>query len=115
MATEHDALAKLATEFWRLLKITEKALAEVPTEKAAGAAAQLRYSGSRLATICNEAGLRLVAYDGEPYEANLPVTVANADAAAEFEAAVVDRTIEPTIMAAGQVVAMGKVILKERK
>jgi hypothetical protein len=89
MAVEHDALAKLATEFWRLLRITEKALAEVPPEKAAGAAAQLRYSGSRLSTICAGAGLHLVAYDGELYEPNLPVTVANADAAADFNVAIV--------------------------
>jgi hypothetical protein len=58
--------------------------------------------------------LRLISYDREPYEPNLPVTVANADEASSFEDMVVERTMEPTIVADGQVVAMGKVLLKER-
>jgi hypothetical protein len=74
--------------------------------------AQIRYCASRLQTICAECGLRLITYDREPYEANLPVT--NAEEAAEFEEAVIDRTLEPTIVADGQVVAMGKVLLRRR-
>jgi hypothetical protein len=114
MIAERDALVKLATEYWRLLKLTERALMETPGEKTAGLAAQLRYSLNRLQTICAEGGLRLITYDREIYEPNLPVTIANDDEASSYENAVIERTIEPTIISDGQVVAMGKVFLKER-
>jgi hypothetical protein len=52
--------------------------------------------------------------DRDTYEPNLPVTVANAEEAASFDDAVIDRTLEPTIIADGQMIAMGKVLLKKR-
>lgn len=114
MSTERTALVKLATEYWRLLKTCERTLADTPTEKVQGPLAQLRYSASRLGPICQEAGLRLIAYENLEYEPNLPVTVSNAEDAADFAKPVIDRTLEPTIMADGEVLAMGKVILREQ-
>jgi hypothetical protein len=114
MTVERDALAKLATEHWRLLKLAERILSEAPPDRLASAVAQVRFSATRLPAICAEGGLRLIHYDFEPYEPNLPVTVANAEEAATFARAVIDRTIEPTITANGEIVAMGKVLLKER-
>jgi hypothetical protein len=64
--------------------------------------------------ICTEAGLKLISYDRDPYVPNLPVTIVNSDEAASLEDPVVYRTVEPTIIADGQVVAMGKVFLKKR-
>jgi hypothetical protein len=114
MTAERDALVKLATEYWRLLKLTERALVDMQAQQTASLAAQLRYSLNRLQTICSEGGLRLITYDREVYEPNLPVTIANDDEASYYKNAVVDRTVEPTIICDGQVAAMGKVFLKER-
>jgi hypothetical protein len=114
MTPERDALVKLATEYWRLLKLTERALVDTQAEKTASLLAQLRYSVNRLQTICAEGGLRLITYDREAYEPNLPVTIVNEDEASSYENAVIERTMEPTIICDGQVVAMGKVFLKER-
>jgi hypothetical protein len=114
MTIELDALVKLATEYWRLLKLAERAANDMQSPKMASVVAQIRYSTSRLQAICQEGGLRLLAYNREPYEPNLPVTVSNAEEAAEFGDAIVVRTLEPTIIADGQVVAMGKVLLKRR-
>ena len=111
---EREALVKLSTEYWRLLKLTERAVADMQNEKTASVAAQLRYSMSRLSTICAEGGLKLISYDREPYVPNLPVTVANSDETETSEGLIVERTVEPTIIADGQVVAMGKVLLKKR-
>lgn len=77
-------------------------------------AAQLRYSMSRLSTICAEGGLKLIGYDRELYVANLPVTIANFDEIESSGDLIVERTIEPTIIADGQIVSMGKVFLKKR-
>jgi hypothetical protein len=109
-----EALIKLTTEYWRLLKLTERTVADVQNEKTASVAAQLRYSMSRLTTICAEGGLRLISYDREPYVPNLPVTVANSDETDSSGELIVERTVEPTIIADGQVVVMGKVFLKKR-
>ena len=111
---DKQALIKLTTEYWRLLKLAERTVAELQNDKMASVAAQLRYSLSRLATICAEAGLKLISYDREPYTPNLPVTVANSDEADSADQLIVERTIEPTIIADGQVIAMGKVFLKKR-
>ena len=112
---ESAALIKLTTEYWRLLKLTERAVADMQNERTASVLAQLRYSMTRLTTICAEGGLKLIGYDHETYAPNLPVTVANSD---EMEPSdddlVVERTVEPTIIADGRVVAMGKVSLKKR-
>jgi hypothetical protein len=114
MTSSRDALVKLAAEYWRLLKLSERTLADAPVEKITGLSAQLRYSTNRLHLICAEVGLRLISYDRENYEPNLPVTITNDDEASSYEDALIERTIEPTIIADGQVVAMGKVFLRKR-
>jgi hypothetical protein len=111
---DREALIKLTTEYWRLLKLTERTVADMQNEKSTSVAAQLRYSMSRLSTICAEGGLKLISYDREPYVPNLPVTVANSDETEASEDLIVERTVEPTIIADGQIVAMGKVFLKKR-
>ena len=114
MTTEQNALAELATEYWKLFTVAERALADAQIENIAGVSAQLRYSMSRLHSICAKGGLRLISYDRDTYEPNLPVLVANAEEAASFDSTVIERTLEPTIILNGQVVAMGKVLLKKR-
>jgi hypothetical protein len=114
LTPDKEALIKLTTEYWRLLKLAERTVADMQNEKSASIAAQLRYSMSRLSTICAEGGLKLISYEREPYVPNLPVTVANSDETESSEDLIVERTIEPTIIADGQVVAMGKVFLKKR-
>jgi hypothetical protein len=111
---DKEALIKLTTEYWRLLKLTERTVTDMQNERAASFAAQLRYSMSRLTTICAEGGLKLISYDREPYAPNLPVTVANSDETHSADDLIVERTVEPTIIADGQIVAMGKVFLKKR-
>ena len=111
---DREALIKLATEYWRLLKLAERTVAEMQTEKMASVAAQLRYSMSRLSTICAEGGLKLIGYDREPYVANLPVTIANSDEIESSGDLIVERTLEPTIIADAQIVAMGKVFVRKR-
>jgi hypothetical protein len=113
-SSAREALIKLATEYWRLLKLTERTVADMQNEKTASVAAQLRYSMSRLTTICEEGGLKLISYDRESYVPNLPVTVANSDETDPSDELIVERTVEPTIIADGQLVAMGKVFLKKR-
>ena len=58
LTPHREAFIKLATEYWRLLKLTERTVMNTQNEKSASVAAQLRYSMSRLSTICAEVGLK---------------------------------------------------------
>jgi hypothetical protein len=111
---DREALIKLTTEYWRLLKLAERTITDMQNERTASIAAQLRYSMSRLTAICAEGGLKLIDYDRQPYVPNLPVTIANSDETESADELIVERTVEPTIIANGQVVAMGKVFVKKR-
>jgi hypothetical protein len=111
---ERTVLAELAIEYWKLFKLAERTLADAQSDWPTSVSAQLRYSMSRLHAICARGGLKLISYDRETYEPNLPVTVANAEEAASFDNMVIERTLEPTIIFHGQVVVMGKVLLKKR-
>jgi hypothetical protein len=111
-ANASRGLGALAVEFWRLAKIHEKAVSEQPPDRQPRGIAQLRYAMGRLASILQESGIRLVVYDGQDYEPNLPVSVVNAEEVAGAERLVVERTIEPTLVADGKVLSMGKVALR---
>ena len=108
-------LARLAIEYWRLLKFAERALGGVPTQIRPAWSAQLRYSTQRLSAILADSGLRAIGYEGQDFEPNLPVTVVNAEDAAGFPNPAVERTLEPTITAAGEILALGKVALFDRR
>ena len=112
--TERECLVKLATEYWRLLRLLERTVSDGPPEKMAKGDAQLRYASQRLAGTPSRSGVRLVTYENQPFEPNMPVTVRNADEAHGFEHPIVDRTLEPTIVCDSQVLAMGQVSIKNR-
>jgi len=106
-------LADLTVECWRLLRLGERLVRDQAADRQPRALAQLRYVRGRLDSILGARGLRLVAYVDEPYSPNLPVTVANPDEFQGNEGLVIAETLEPTLLAVGRVVAMGKVILKQ--
>jgi hypothetical protein len=106
-------LAELTVECWRLLRLAERLIREQPADRQAGAHAQTRFVRARLDAILGTRGLRLISYDGEPYAPGLPVSIANADELDGNEGLIIAQTLEPTLLSNGQVVAMGKVILKQ--
>lgn len=112
--TERGGLVNLATEYWRLLRLLERTISEGPPEKIAKGDAQLRYGLNRLVSILADHGVRMVTYDNQPFEPNLPVTVSNADESSVFDDPVVDKTLEPTFVMDGRVLAMGKVLIRNR-
>lgn len=103
--------AKLAVEYWKLLRAFERALERLPAEDVAKTTAQARFARGRLEVILREGGLSLNVFDGKQYEANLPVTVMNVDEFGKNENLIVRSTIEPTVTEGMQILMMGKVIL----
>ncbi len=107
------SLAELTVECWRLLRLVERLVRDQQPDRQARGLAQVRYVRGRPDAILGARSLRLIAYADEPYSPNLPVTVANADELDGNEGLVIAETLEPTLLANGRVVAMGKVILKK--
>ncbi|MCW2247744.1 hypothetical protein M2352_003378 [Azospirillum fermentarium] len=112
---EQSSLIKLTVEYWRLLRVYERSIRELPEERRMKLASQLRFQTGRLDSILGECGVRAVAYDGEPYLPTLPVTVLNSEEVFGSDALAVSETVEPTIVREGRVLSMGKVILRREE
>src|SRR5262245_18879862 len=108
------AAAELASEYWKLLKGVEKAVTLVPIEARGRYQAQARYAASRLDAILATVEMRIVSFDGELFEPNMPAIAINADEVAGTSGeAVVERTLEPAVISGLNVVITGKVYLKQ--
>lgn len=107
-----DILAELSIEFWKLHGASERILTELPVERAGKVAAQLRYSKGQLDRLLQDGGLRLVQFDGEPFTAELPVTAVNAADMDGTANPIIEKTLEPAVVAEGSIVRVGKVILR---
>lgn len=107
--------AQLAVEQWKLLRAFERVIATVSPEAEARFSAQSRYSASRLDTLLSQAGLRIVSFDGLPFETNLPAVVLNAEDVTGLPDLVVEKTVEPAVIRDMTVLMTGKVILAQSK
>jgi hypothetical protein len=106
-----NAIAELASEYWKLLKSFERAVAVAPDDARARLSAHARYAHNKLETILATVGMRVVAFDGLPFEFNMPAVAINADEYVDVENVVVERTLEPAVISDMAVIITGKVYL----
>ena len=106
-------LARLAVEYWKLLKAFERTIGRLPHEHVAKTTAQLRFSASRLDSLLMEGGLVLVTFDGQKFEPNISATALNVDDFADGETLIIESTVEPAVVENMNVLLMGKVMLKK--
>lgn len=104
-------LAELAAAHWKLIRAVERTAPLTPASTQTRLRAQLSYASDQLATLLAREGLRLVAFDGQPYEVNLPVVAVNADDLAGADNIVIERTLEPAVVSDRGVILTGKVFL----
>ncbi len=105
------SFAELAALAWKLGTQLERELAWLPDDRREGAAAGLRYARRRTDALLAAEGCRLVTYDGERWSAELPPAPVNA---AEIGGeAIVESTIDPTVVRGTDVLLAGRVILKD--
>ncbi len=109
----HIALAKLAAEFWRLIKSYERTLTALPPDNKA--ASVLRNAERKLTTILEETGMKVVIYDGQTYSPNLAVAIINTDEFAPGEELIIGNTLEPTIVLDDRVLFVGKAVSKRKE
>jgi hypothetical protein len=109
---EAEAASRLVVEYWKLLRSYERTAGELSEAKASKVQAQIRYSSQRLDQVLTDWGIRLVCFDGELFSPQLPLSAVNAEDLEGCEQAIVERTLEPTLLHDGTVLHRGKVLLK---
>ena len=105
------AMAELAVHYWKLCHAFERELAFVPENRLQSGEAMLRFARRKLETILDRHAMRVVTFDGELWSPALPVSPINPDDI-DTPDAIVDATIEPTIMGANAPIIAGKVLLR---
>lgn len=108
-----DAFSKLAVEHWRLIRVLSRLVDRLPQESQARVAAQARFASGQLDSLVKDQGLVLATFEGRRFEPSLPVTAVNAEDFAGATTLLVTETVEPTVMADGRVVQLGKVLVSE--
>ncbi len=111
MTAADEGFCKLAVEHWRLVRVVSRLVERLPPEAQARVAAQARFASNRLEALANDQGVALVTFEGRTFEPSLPVTAVNADDFTGAEGLLVSETVEPTVMANGRVVHLGKVVI----
>jgi hypothetical protein len=114
--TDNDkTVARLAVEYWKLLRVLERALESVPDERRERFASQGRYAADRLDDLLRERKMSVQSFDGMDFEINLPASAVNGDEFPNRTDVVVARTIEPAVIADMRPVLMGKVYLASKE
>ena len=106
-------LARLAVEYWKLLRAFERTIGRLPHEHVAKTTAQLRYSVGKLDSVLEEGGLNLVTFEGQEFEPSIPATALNVSDFANSEILTIETTIEPAVVENMNVLLLGKVVLKK--
>jgi hypothetical protein len=108
--SDPGALAELAVHYWKLCLALERELAFAPEARVQSGEATLRFARRKLDSILDGQSMRLVTFDGEPWSPALPASPLNPE---DVEGdAVVDTTIEPTIMGPSSPIVAGTILLR---
>lgn len=106
-----DALALLATEWFKTARRLSRLTQEVAPARLERERAQLAYSQRRVEETLEKQGIRLVTHDGTPFSTEIPAEPVNPEDFDTEEGLVVSETIEPTVICNGKILARGLVVL----
>lgn len=107
-----ESVAQLCVEYWKLTKVTKKAIDSLPDNERRRLDAHLKFSDRQLEMLVNQLGLKLVEFEEEEFHAGLSVTVDNAWDYSEMDDLIVAKTLEPTVMADMKIIRPGRVLVK---
>jgi hypothetical protein len=91
-------LARLAVEYWKLLRSFERAIDLTSQDARVRLSAQARYAAGRLEALLSDAKMKIVSFDGMSFEVNLPAVAINGEDVSGLENVFVERTIEPAVI-----------------
>ena len=106
------ALVALAVESWRFGKLFAQLFRKLAAGECSRYQGQLSWFQEKLEEALQDAGMKLVNVEGQPFDPGVAATPLNGDDFAAEDALVVDRMLTPIIMGADGIVRMGTVMLK---
>lgn len=108
-----QALVDLSIESWRLCRLFGRVLEKLDAGEAIRYANQIRYFLKNLEGHLESGGLKLVNLEGQPYDGGMAVTALNMEDFAPNDVLVVDRMVEPVVMASDGLRKQGTVMLRK--
>ena len=106
------ALAKLTSEYWRLLRNYERLMANLPPNNRT--MSTYRNSERKMNAILEDQGIKIISYEKQEYSPNLAVTILNGDEFENNEGLVISQMTEPTVMQGDRILIIGKAILSKK-
>lgn len=113
MDNDVETWAKLASDYWKLLRSCERVSESLPEGRSERFAAQLRFSSGRLAQHLAALEIELATFEGQPFGPQIPAVAINHEEFADADSLIVDKAIEPAIIYKGQVVHSARVAIKK--
>ena len=115
IALLRKSIKNIAVEAWRLERMLAKLLSTLDCKEQSRYASKIRWFVKSTYTALDEAGLKLVDYEGHPYDSGIPVTPLNLDDFVEDDVLYISQMIEPIIIDSnGNVVHTGTVSLEKK-
>ncbi|MDI1264716.1 MAG: hypothetical protein PS018_15795 [bacterium] len=107
----NPAVSGLIIDHWRVLRALARLGDQQPESTRARVTAQVRFQLGRLDSTLSSLGVSLVTYEGRAFDGSLPPSAQNADDFPAEGSLFVAETLEPTLLAGGQILHSGKVNL----
>lgn len=107
------SLIDIAVESWRFAKLFYRLLGKMDAGEGARFINQYRYYLKRLEEGLEQAGLRLVNVEGQPYDPGIAATALNIADFGPDDQLLVDQMIEPILMGREGLVRTGTVMLRK--
>lgn len=110
-----DKAIDRSADLWRLMFAYERLIESLPAKRQGAAYAKARRLFGSLVPhvldLLDPHGIRIVVFEGLPYEPNYPLEAVNADDFESGESLCVSTTLEPAFVQKGQVLRFAKVEL----
>ena len=108
-----ESIVTMAVESWRFSKVYDRLLSKLDAGERGRYESQYRWFLKKVEESLQQAGLRLVNLEGQPFDSGMAATPLNID---EFDASdtlVIDQMLEPVIMSDLGLMKTGTVMLRE--
>lgn len=102
----------ITVDSWRFAKVFARLVERLDPTEATRYANQLRYFLKKLDESAAKAGVKIVSFEGQDYNAGLPTTPLNLDEFGPDERLVVDQMVEPVLMGPDGLIKSGTVMLR---
>ena len=106
-----NSLLTIASELFRFQRVFEKAVSKLEIDERGKYISQFSWFSKKVSKALDEADLKLINLEGQPYDPGMAVTPLNIDEFEIEDRLYVAQTIEPIIMQQDKVIKTGIVIL----